>query len=165
MGNREIRPIANPFRESVRVLGVYIRGQIIIAFVVTALYAIGFAFAHVPVWYLIAVLAGACNVVPRIGSLMGLGIAALAAYLPGLDLKRLVIVFAIWVVVQGIEGFYLTPKILGKPLGLRPLLVFFALLAGSFLFGPIGFFLAVPALAVANVFWRYYRERSKEAGS
>ena len=163
--NREPRPIDNPFRESVRVLGVYAKGQIVIACVVTALYAIGFAFAHVPVWYLVAVLAGACNVVPRIGSLMGLAIAALAAYLPGLDLKRLVIVFGIWVVVQGIEGFYLTPKILGKPLGLRPLLVFFVLLAGSLLFGPIGFLLAVPVLAVVNVFWRYYRERPKEAGN
>jgi predicted PurR-regulated permease PerM len=163
--NRELRPIENPFRESVRVLGVYVKGQIIIVCVVTALYAIGFAFAHMPAWYLVAVLAGACNIIPRIGSLMGLAIAAIAAYLPGLDLKRLLIVFGIWVVVQGIEGFYLTPKILGRPLGLRPMLVFFALLAGSFLFGPIGFLLAVPALAVANVFWRYYRERPKEAGN
>jgi predicted PurR-regulated permease PerM len=48
---------------------------------------------------------------------------------------------------------------MGRPLGLRPLLVFVALLAGSFLFGPIGFLLAVPILAVGNVFWRYFRER------
>lgn len=163
--NRELRPINNPFAESARVLGLYIKGQIIVVSVVTALYALGFAVAHVPVWYLVAVLAGACNVIPRIGSLMGLAIAALFAYLPGLDFKRLVIVFAIWVVVQAFEGFYLTPKVLGRPLGLRPLLVFFALLAGSFFFGPIGFLLAVPALAVGNVFWRYFRQRAKEAGN
>jgi predicted PurR-regulated permease PerM len=65
------------------------------------------------------------------------------------------------VIIQGIEGFYLTPKLLGRPLGLRPLLVFVALLVGSFFFGPIGFLLAVPALAVAGVFWRYFRERSE----
>lgn len=162
---RELQPVGNPFRESVRVLGLYVKGQIIVFCVVTALYAIGFAFAHVMAWYLVALLAGACNVVPRIGSLLGLCIAAIAAYLPDLDLKKLLIVFAIWVVVQGFEGFYLTPKVLGKPLGLRPLLVFFALLAGSLLFGPIGFLLAVPALAVANVFWRYFRERPREAGN
>jgi predicted PurR-regulated permease PerM len=96
---------------------------------------------------------------------MGLAIAALFAYLPGFDFKRLVIVFAIWVVVQGFEGFYLTPKVLGRPLGLRPLWVFFVLLAGSFFFGPIGFLLAVPALAIVNVFWRYFRQRTKEAGN
>ncbi len=159
MANRELQPIDNPFRESVRVLGLYIRGQVVIVCIVTLLYAIGFGFAHLPLWYFFAVIAGACNVIPRIGSLIGLGIVALAAYLPHLDWQRLLIVFAIWVVVQGIEGFYLTPRILGRPLGLRPLAVFFALLAGSFLFGPIGFLLAIPLLAVANVFWRYYRGR------
>jgi predicted PurR-regulated permease PerM len=159
LANQELRPIDNPFRESVRVLGLYVKGQIVIVSIVTVLYAIGFGLAHVPLWFFFALIAGACNVIPRIGSLIGLGIVALAAYLPHLDLKRLLIVFAVWVVVQGIEGFYLTPKILGKPLGLRPLAVFFALLAGSFLFGPIGFLLAVPVLAIANVFWRYYRSR------
>lgn len=161
MANRDLRPIDNPFRESVRVVGLYVKGQIIIASIVILLYAIGFALAHVPLWYLVAVLAGACNVIPRVGSLFGLAIAATAAYLPGLDFERLVIVFAIWVLVQGIEGFYLTPKILGRPLGLRPLLVFVVLLAGSFLFGPIGFLLAVPALAVGNVFWRYFRQQRR----
>jgi predicted PurR-regulated permease PerM len=145
------------------VLGLYIKGQIIVVCIVTALYAIGFAFAHVPFWYVVAVLAGACNIIPRIGSLIGLAIAALAAYLPDLDLNRLLIVFAIWVVVQAVEGFYVTPKVLGRPLGLRPFPVFIALLAGSLIFGPIGFFLAVPILAVANVFWRYYRQRTGDS--
>jgi predicted PurR-regulated permease PerM len=108
----------------------------------------------------VAVLAGACNAIPRIGSLMGLAIAAVVAFFGDLSITNFLIVFGTWVVVQGIEGFYLTPKLLGRPLGLRPVLVFFALLAGSLLFGPIGFLLAVPALAVGNVFWRYFRDRS-----
>jgi predicted PurR-regulated permease PerM len=152
-------PITNPFRESVRVLGLYVKAQVVITCVVTVLYAIGFAIAHMPLWYVVALLAGATTVIPRIGSLIGLAIAAVVAYFGDVSLTGCLIVFATWVLVQAIEGFYLTPKLLGRPLGLRPLLVFFALIAGSLLFGPIGFLLAVPALAVANVFWRYFRER------
>src|SRR5205823_2542888 len=54
------------------------------------------------------------------------------------------------------------PVLLGRPLGLRALPVFLALLAGSFLFRPVGFVLAVPVLAVANVFWPYFRARNVE---
>jgi predicted PurR-regulated permease PerM len=60
------------------------------------------------------------------------------------------------VLIQGLEGFVIAPQLLSKPLGLRPWPVFLALLAGSFFFGPIGFFLAVPILAVGAVFWRYF---------
>lgn len=151
--------IDNPFRESVRVLGLFVKAQVIIVCVVTVLYAIGFAIAHMPIWYVVAVIAGSCTVIPRIGSLIGLALAAIVSYFGDLSLMNFLIVFATWVVVQGVEGFYLTPKLLGKPLGLRPLLVFVALLAGSLLFGPIGFLLAVPVLAVAGVFWRYFRDR------
>jgi predicted PurR-regulated permease PerM len=153
-------PVRNPFRESVRVLGIYIKAQVIITAVVTVLYAIGFGLAHMPWFALVALLAGLCNVIPRIGSLIGLALIALVAFFLDMTLMQSLAVFAVWVVVQGFEGFYLTPKLLGKPLGLRPLLVFFAMLAGSSLFGPIGFLLAVPALAVANVFWRYFQERN-----
>lgn len=151
--------IDNPFRESARVLGIYVKAQVVIVCIVTVLYAVGFAGARMPFWYVVAVIAGACTVIPRIGSLIGLALAAIVSYLGDLNLTRFLIVFGTWVVVQGVEGFYLTPKLLGRPLGLRPLLVFVALLLGSFFFGPIGFLLAVPALAVAGVFWRYFREQ------
>jgi predicted PurR-regulated permease PerM len=151
-------PIDNPFRESARVLGLYIKGQILIAIIVTLLYAIGFAIAHVPVWPVVAILAGICNLIPRIGSLIALAIAALASWIGDSNLTNLLIVLAVWVVVQGLEGFILTPRILGNPLGLRPLVVIFALIAGSLLFGPIGLLVSVPLLAVINVFWRYFQK-------
>jgi predicted PurR-regulated permease PerM len=150
--------IDNPFRESARVLGIYVKAQVIIVCIVTVLYAVGFASARMPFWYVVAVIAGACTIIPRIGALIGLALAAIVAYFGDLSLTQFLIVFGTWVVVQAVEGFYLTPKLLGRPLGLRPLLVFMALLLGSFFFGPIGFLLAVPALAVAAVFWRYFRE-------
>jgi predicted PurR-regulated permease PerM len=158
---RRRQRIDNPFRESARVLGLYVKAQVIIVCIVTVLYAVGFAIAHMPLWYIVAVIAGACTVIPRVGALIGLALAAIVVYFGDLSLTNCLIVFATWVIIQGIEGFYLTPKLLGRPLGLRPLLVFVALLVGSFFFGPIGFLLAVPALAVAGVFWRYFRERDE----
>ncbi len=153
--------IDNPFRESVRVLGLYIRGQFILVALLTMLYAVGFAIGRVPLWPLIAFLCGLCYLVPHVGSLIALTIAGLVSWLFDGDLTHLLFVFSAWVIIQAMEGFWLTPRILGKPLGLRPLLVFFALLIASIFFGPIGFLLTVPVLAVANVFWRYFRERSR----
>jgi predicted PurR-regulated permease PerM len=62
------------------------------------------------------------------------------------------------VVVQGIEGFVLTPRILGDRLGLSPFVVFLVLIAGGFFFGPLGLVVAVPLAAVVNVFWRFWRQ-------
>jgi len=157
----EPRRIANPVRESVRVVGLYIKGQILIAGIVTILYAFGFAIAKAPFWPILAICGGLLNVIPKFGSLIALGLAIAASWLGGADLTHVLMVLAVWVVVQGLEGFILTPRILGEPLGLRPLYVFFALLFGSLLFGPIGLLVAVPLLAVGNVFWKYYRQRGR----
>ena len=140
-------------------MGRYVRAQLIIGGILTVLYAVAFGIARVPLWPVVAVVGGLANFVPRVGSLIPLALAALTIAWVDWDLTRFLIAFAGWVVIQGLEGFWITPHFLSKPLGLRPLPVFIALLAGSFLFGPIGLFLAVPVLAVAAVFYRHYRNR------
>ena len=150
----------SPFRESFRVLGIYLRAQILIAVIVTVLYAIGFGIARAPLWPVIALAGGVSSLIPRFGSLVPLALVALALLLAQGDLTHYLIAFATWIIVQAIEGFVLQPLLLSKPLGLKALPVFLALLVGSIFFGPIGFLLAVPVLAVANVFWRYFRDRS-----
>lgn len=151
------RGVDNPVRESFRVLGLYVRAQLLIALILAALYAIGFAIARVPLWPVIAIIGGFSTLIPRVGGLIPLLLAVIANLLGDRDLTHLAIAFAAWVVIQGLEGFFITPRLLSKPLGLKPLPVFLALLAGSFLFGPIGLLIAVPVLAVAGVFWRYMR--------
>jgi putative heme transporter len=155
-----VTKVRGPFRESVRVLGIYIRAQIAIALIVTVLYAIGFAVARVPLWFLLAVIGGISSLVPRFGSLIPLALVAVSMLIANRDLTHWLIAFASWVIVQAVEGFVLQPVLLSKPLGLKALPVFLALLVGGMFFGPIGFFVAVPILAVANVFWRYARDRS-----
>lgn len=152
-------PPGNPFRESVYVVGRYLRAQILIAIVLAVLYAIGFAIARVPLWPVIAVIGGLANFIPRIGSLIPLALVAISIGWVDWNLNHFLIAFGAWIIVQGLEGFVITPRLLSKPLGLRPLPVFVALLAGSFLFGPLGLFLAVPVLAIAAVFYRYFRSR------
>ena len=154
-------PPVNPFRESAFVLGRYLKAQLLICLILAILYAIGFGLARVPLWWLIAIVGGLSNLIPRVGSLAPLALAALAIGWVNWDLNRFLIAFGAWVVVQALEGFLIMPQLLSKPLGLRPWPVFFALLAGSFLFGPIGLFLAVPLLAVAAVFYRHFETRSR----
>jgi predicted PurR-regulated permease PerM len=149
--------IRAPLRDSVRVLGLYIRAQLLIAIILMALYAIGFAAARVPLWPLIAIVGGFSSFIPRVGSLIPLIVAILASVIAEHSLMWLLITLGVWVLIQAIEGFVLAPRLFGRPLGLKPLPVFFALLAGSLLFGPIGLLLAVPVLAVAAVWWRFFR--------
>jgi predicted PurR-regulated permease PerM len=155
-------PSGNPFRQSARVLALYVRSQLIIAAVEVLLYAIGFAIAHVPWWPLFALVGGLCSFIPSVGSLITLSLVAATMLLIHRNWTDVPIAFGVWLVVQAVEGFLLQPVLLGRPLGLRALPVFFALIAGSFFFGPIGIVLAVPVLAVANVFWRYFRDRNSE---
>jgi predicted PurR-regulated permease PerM len=152
----------NPFRQSVRVLGLFVRSQLIIAGIDTVLYAAGFAIVHVPFWPLFALVGGICSFIPGIGSLIPLTLVGVTMLLADRGWTNLAIAFGTWLVVQVLEGFVLQPVLLSKPLGLRTLPVFLALFAGSLLLGPIGFVLAVPVLAVANVFWRYFRDRNLE---
>ncbi len=149
----------NPFRDSIYVLGRYLRAQLLIALILIALYAIAFGFARVPLWPVIAVFGGLAFFIPRVGSLVPLALAAISIGWVDWNLEHFLIAFAAWLAIQVLEGFFITPRLLSKPLGLRPVPVFLALLAGSFLFGPIGLFLAVPILAVAAVFYRYFRNQ------
>lgn len=152
------RAIDNPFLESGRVLGHYVKAQLLITAIVSVLYSVGFAFAHIPLWPLIGILNGLCYLVPRFGALIALAITALAGLFGELDATHWMIAAAVWIVVQTIEGFVLTPKILGNRLGLSPFAVFLVLIAGSMVFGPIGLLIAVPLAAVVHVFWKYFQQ-------
>ena len=101
---------------------------------------------------------GLCYVIPRIGAIIGLAIAGLAGLFGNLDLSHWLILVAGPATVQAIEGFILTPKILGDRLRLSPLVVMLTLIVGSMVFGPVGLLISVPLVAVLNVFWRYSRQ-------
>jgi predicted PurR-regulated permease PerM len=148
---------SNPFTESVRVLGLYARAQALLILWEAVLFAIGFAFGKVPLWPLVAVVCALLSIIPRFGTLIGIGIALFLSWIADVDLLHLAITAGTWVCVQAIEGFWLSPKLMGRPLGLNPWIVFAVLLVGGFVLGPLGLILAVPILAVIMVWIRHFR--------
>lgn len=142
-----------------RTLGGYVIGQLKIAALLACLYSIGYALAGVPFWLLLGMLCGALNVIPVAGSLIGLALTMYAVFLSDGELWNYAGVLITFVVAQGLEGFWLTPRILGNSVGLSPLYVFLAVLIGGAMFGPLGLLLAVPALAVIAVLWRHAVKR------
>jgi predicted PurR-regulated permease PerM len=149
------------FDEVGRILQSYVRGQLLIAVMMGALYAVGFLPLSVPAWAGIAMLAGLLNLVPYIGTLFGLVLATVFTLADGGGFWRVSGVICLFAVVQAIEGYYLTPKILGERLRLHPMAVLLGILVGGKLFGLLGIILAVPSLAVAKVFLMFLRELYK----
>jgi predicted PurR-regulated permease PerM len=149
------------FDEVGRILQSYVRGQLLIAVMMGALYAVGFLPLSVPAWAGIATLAGLLNLVPYIGTLFGLILATIFTLADGGGFWRVTGVICLFGIVQAIEGYYLTPKILGERLRLHPMAVLLGILVGGKLFGLLGIVLAVPSLAVAKVFLMFLRELYK----
>jgi predicted PurR-regulated permease PerM len=151
-------PFSRLFDEVGRILQAYVLGQLMIALVMACLYGIGFAALQVPAWPGIAALSGFLNVIPYVGTGSGLILATGLTFAHGGELWRILGVVAVFIVVQCIEGYYLTPRILGGRLSLHPMAVFLGLLIGGKLFGFLGVLLAVPVIAVSQVFFRFLRE-------
>jgi predicted PurR-regulated permease PerM len=146
-------------QESSAVLGAFLRGQLLVMLVLGVLYGIGLSLVGLNLGILIGIVAGVLTFVPYLGPatviLLG-GIAALVQY--G-DWQHLLGVLAVFSVGQVIESYWLTPKLVGDRIGLHPVAVIFAVLAGGQLFGFLGMLLALPVAAIANVLLRYAHER------
>lgn len=130
-------------------LGRWIRGQLMIAFMVGVLSSIGLSLIGLDFALLLGAVAGVLDVVPYFGPFIG-GVPPVVVGLlisPAMGLKALAVI----VVVQQIESNLITPQILGHSLGLHPLMVIFALLLGGELGGFLGLILSVPVAAVIKV--------------
>lgn len=136
----------------------WVGAQALICAILSAIYAVGFALLGVPLWPLAALFCGFAHAVPVFGAVVAIVIVAGVTWMargmyPALG------AMGVFAAVSGLEGFYLTPKIMGRRLDISPLWVFFGgLLAGS-LFGFVGFLLAVPVMAVVALVYRYFRQR------
>ena len=133
------------------VISSYVRNQLVIALVMGVLYAIGFAVARVPLGVSIGMLSGLLNFVPYLGTLTGLTLSLSFVTLDGGGWPRILGVLAVFIIVQNVEGYYLTPKLLGGSLNLHPMWVLVGLMIGGSLFGILGIILAVPVIAIAKV--------------
>lgn len=151
-------PFSRMFDESGRILESFVRGQLVIALIMAVCYAVGFWFLGVPAWAGIAMIAGLLNMVPYFGTVFGFALAASFTLAQGGGIWGVAGVLGVFVAVQSLEGYLLTPKILGGRLNLHPMAVFLSLLVGGKLFGLLGIILAIPSIAIGKVFVRFASE-------
>ncbi|MCS2610169.1 AI-2E family transporter [Halomonas dongshanensis] len=145
------------------VLASFIRGQLLVMVALGAIYALGLTLMGLNFGLLIGFIAGLASIVPFLGFIVGICVAlvvALFQYGSWLAILGVVVVFAIG---QTVESVVLQPKLLGDKIGLHPVAVIFAVLAGGQLFGFVGVLLALPAAAVLMVLLRELNERYKHS--
>ncbi len=141
-----------------QVLSSYVRSQLLIALAMGAMYSTGFMILRVPLGFTLGMLSGLLNFIPYLGTLTGFALSLLFVALDGGGIWRIVGVLVVFIVVQSIEGYYLTPKLLGSRLNLHPMWVLVGLVVGGNLFGLLGIILAVPVIAVAKVVLGFLEE-------
>jgi predicted PurR-regulated permease PerM len=155
-----------------RVVGGYIRGQLLLCGLVGLLVGVGMQVLGVPFALLLGVLAFVLEFIPVLGTLVSGAICVLLALTKGWVLVIIVLVY--FVIVHVIEGDVVGPRIVGKTIGLHPIVSLAALLAGTELFGVAGALLASPVAGVLQALliaiWTQWREahpkefqRAKEA--
>jgi predicted PurR-regulated permease PerM len=135
-----------------RKLSGFIRGQLSVMFILGITYAIALTLLGVKYGFLIGLMSGLLSVIPLVGSTIGFitGISV-AFFQSGGDWMFILMVAGVFLCGQLIEGNFLTPVLVGESIGLHPLWIFFALLAGGSLFGILGMVLAVPMAAIVSV--------------
>ena len=143
------------FSEISHVLGVFLRGQLLVAMALGVMYTGGLLLARSPLALVIGPLAGLFSLVPYLGLVFGLGLALILTLLEYQDLLHPVGVLITFGVAQNVEGFFLTPRLLGKRVGLHPVWILVALLLGAQLFGIPGIVVAVPVAAALRVVLRH----------
>ncbi|MCL5669405.1 MAG: AI-2E family transporter [Gammaproteobacteria bacterium] len=157
---RQIEPTAVTLaRESDEVLGAFLRGQLSVMLALSVIYTTGLWLMGLDLALLIGLTAGLLSFVPYLGFAIGIVAAGIAALVQFQDLLHLLPVLAVFGAGQIIESFWLTPHLIGKRIGLHPVAVIFAVMAGGQLFGFLGVLLALPAAAVIMVLLRHLRER------
>lgn len=146
-------------RESADILRAFLRGQFLVMLILGALYGIGLWLVGLDLGILIGLVAGLLTFVPYLGPATVIVLGGIAALVQYGDWQHLVGVAVVFGVGQVIESYVLTPKLVGDRIGLHPVAVIFAVLAGGQLFGFLGMLVALPVAAVANVLLKHAHER------
>ena len=148
-------------QEFVNIIVAFFRGQLIIAFLQGLLLALGFGLVGLKYGLILGFILGFLNVIPYLGSMLSWGITIPLAYFQhDGGPVTLACVLLVLIAVQLIEGYLLTPKIMGDRTGLHPMAIVVAIFFwGTALNGILGMILAIPLTAFLVVFWRLAREK------
>jgi predicted PurR-regulated permease PerM len=151
---RAVGLVNRRFAEVDDVLSAFVRGQITVGAILSVIYGAGLGIARVDMAIVIGVIAGFGNMVPYLGTAIGLVLAALGLMLSWQGAWQLAVVAGTFLVAQLAEGFVITPRVVGEKVGLSSVTVILAILAFGELFGFVGILLAVPFSAILKVVLR-----------
>lgn len=159
---RKIQPlIARLANESDQVLASFLRGQLLVMIALGIVYSTGLWIIDLELALLIGMLAGMVSFVPYLGFIVGIIAASVAMLLQTHEPMQLIPVAIVFAIGQMLEGMLLTPLLVGDRIGLHPVAVIFAVLAGAQLFGFVGVLLALPVAAVLVVLLRHVHDEYK----
>jgi predicted PurR-regulated permease PerM len=145
------------------VLAGFLRGQLTVCSILATIYCILLSIVGVPAAITIGVVAGLFNMVPYLGTATGIILSCLFLLLEGASWTSYIAVLAIFGGVSITDGLFMTPRILGKKLGLAPVAVILAVLAFGELFGFLGVLMAIPVTAVGKVLAKHLLKAYKDS--
>ncbi len=144
-------PIVEKLCQIDSVLAGFIRGQLTVAMILAFLYSVGFVLIGIDLAVVLGITSGILWVIPYMGTVFAVLAGSALALAKYGDLTHVVYVIG-WIgLVQIAEGYVLTPRIVGKAIGLNPVVYILALLAGAQLFGFVGLLVAIPVTAILKV--------------
>ena len=161
-GYRE--PVSARFREIDEAMSSFIRGQLTVAAILACLYSLGLWLVGIPLALVVGLVAGLGNMIPYVGTTIGLILATLMSLLDWHGFGHLLLVYGVFVVVEGLQGWVITPKIVGESVGLSPFTVIIAVLVFGELLGFFGVLVAVPLAAVLKILLRVLLEHYRASG-
>lgn len=153
------RKHADTIREQMRIiddtLAGFIRGQINVCLLLGTYYAIGLSLVGLKFGIVIGLATGFLVIFPYVGLMLGMAIGLGVAFFQFGEIAPVLSVLAVFVTGQIIEGYFITPKLVGEKVGLHPVWIIFGMLAGAALFGFVGILLAIPITAIIGVLTRF----------
>lgn len=161
---KRVEPVVSRLvRESDAVLGAFLKGQFSVMIALAVIYSFGLWLAGLDLALLIGMVAGLISFIPYLGSIVGVVSACIAAIVQFQDVWAVLPILAVFAVGQSLEGMVLTPWLVGDKVGLHPVAVIFAILAGGQLFGFVGILLALPVASVVMVLLRHVHDLYKDS--
>lgn len=150
-------------QESNQMLGGFLRGQLVVMLANGITYAIGLTVVGLETGVVIGMAAGMLSFVPYLGNVIGITTALIAMYIQTGEFTPLLWVLLVFGIGQTLESILWQPRFVGERIGLHPVAVIFAVMAGGVLFGFFGVLLALPVSAILVVLGRHALKRYRQS--
>src|SRR3989344_2414802 len=150
------------------VFGGYLRGILFLMFVVFILTYISLTILGVRFALIMAIFSGFAEIVPFIGPITAGAVASFIVFLNGTSnfvltpIQGAVVTAVVYFLIQQFQNYFVSPYVMGKMVGLHPVVILFSVIAGEHLWGPMGFVLAVPIAASIKILLEFYLDRINE---